>query len=82
MKQLGFNEDPKKRAQFPVTPEPEAEPRHCQVDTAKWTLPSTTCSGARQHLKSTMLQDIPAPSTAQSPGLRSYMCGTVQGPWL
>ena len=81
MKQLGFYEDPRRHAQLPVTPEPEAEPgaRAGQVGTP---LPSTTCSGARLHWKRTVIQYIPAPARAQSPDFRSYRCGVVQGPWL
>lgn len=65
MKQSTFYEDLRKPAWFPVTPEPRAE----TVDWAgQVALPPSTCLDARQHLKTAMLQDIPAPAMAQASG--------------
>lgn len=60
-----------------MTPEPKAEP----VDQAdQVALPPSTCPGARQHLKTALLQSIPAPAVPQSPGFRSGRWGHGPGP--
>lgn len=79
LKQLSFYEDPRKPAQFPVT---QSWKPSLWMGQSRWSLPPITCPGTRQHLKTTALQDIPAPAMTQSPGSTDHGCSQSHRPRL